>query len=289
MPNALPTPDWAAKRCTELGGLNPFGGPNFRVVWGGTRTHKVGGFFKTVIEGKAFDIPEVRELLKYHPERWHLEKWCSPEIYGSQEAWYRDTWDELAKVHTCGDYPATGDYEHVFFLAECPHFYSSEASFLAQHPLPERGKYFEFSAYTEAIEAWQAERLQAGIGEWCQLCKVTMGHFIPLEENFYLIETQIRAFQMSEYVSEREEREARFKEQHDERMAARNRAEAIVRNRMMAFGTIPHSYSTDPNRRCSVPDARFNPRLFQPLGRNSFQQSNNALPAKKQAELENVQ
>src|SRR5437016_4431082 len=125
MPNALQVPQHLTDRVTALGGLNRFGGPNFRIVWGGSRTHKVGGIFKTVIEGKVFDVPEVRELLKYHPDRWHLERWIGPEKYGSEEEWYRTTRavrefvndrgelcfeDIVPVIHTCGPYPSSGDY-----------------------------------------------------------------------------------------------------------------------------------------------------------------------------------
>lgn len=256
------------------------------MVWGGSRTHKVGGFFKTIIEGKVFDLPEVRELLKYHPERWHLERWIAPEKYGTSEQWYEQTYDELAGIHTCGDYPSAGDYEHVFFLAECPHMYASETAFLAQHPLPGRSQFLDFGLYTEAVVAWQEERMKGGIGEWCKYCQLTCGQFISLEENFHLIELQIQAFKLSDLTTERERREAHFEEQHAKRLESRNRAEAIVRGRMMEFGTIPHSYVTDGARRCSVPDARFNPRLYQPLGRSGFRQSTRVLPNQKQKELE---
>lgn len=284
MPERRETPSWVNEAVLLLGGKNRYGKPNFRVIWGGNRTHKVGGFFKTIVEGKPFDIPEVRELLKYHPDRWHLERWRPPEIYGTQENWYKDTWDELAQVHTQGDYPAEGDYEHVFYLAECPHIIS-EAAFLAANPLPNRKDFLDFGSYSEAVSNWRLARNRVGIGEWCNPCKITCGQYIPLEENFRLIELQIQAFTLSDFVTEREEREALFAREHAKRRAEANRAEAIVRNRMMEFGTIPHSYITDQNRRCSVPDARFNPAV-RPLGRSSFRQSNVKLPAKKQQEIQ---
>jgi hypothetical protein len=283
MPERRETPQWITEAVTLLGGLNKFSKPNFRVIWGSNRTHKVGGFFKSIVAGKVFEVPEVRELLKYHPERWHLERWRPAEIYGSQEDWYRNTWDELAQVHTCGDYPAEGDYEHVFYLAECPHI-MEEPAFLAANPLPHRGQFLDFGSYSEAIENWRLARNRVGIGEWCNPCKVSSGQYIGLEENFRLIELQIQAFTLSDFVTEKEEREALFAREHAKRMEESNRAEAIVRNRMMAFGTIPHTYVADPNRRCSVPDAKFNPAV-RPLGRSPFRMSNRTLPNKKQGEL----
>ena len=290
MPEALRTPDSVTERLTALGGVNLFGSPNFRAIWGGSRTHKVGTRWRDVVtlEGKAHVVEtvEVREPLKYHPERWHLERWIAPEQYGSQERWYEETWDDVNKIHTCGDYPATGDYEHVFYLAQCPHMYADEAAFLQQHPLPDRGKYFQFEDYTEAVSEWQETRARGGIGEWCNYCKLAMGEFIPLEPNLWLFERQIKLFQMSDNVGEREQREALFAREHEKRMAKRNRADEIVRNRMMAFGTIPHCYNTDQQQRHSVPDARFNPRLYEPLGKSKFRQSNYTLPAKRQETIQ---
>lgn len=275
MHNNLKTPDWVAERCKSLGGTNRFGGANFRVVWGGSRLHKVGGFFPVNVNGVITQVAEVREVHKYHPERWHLERWIAPEVYGDQEEWYRQTWNELAKVHTCGDYPAEGDYEHVFVLAKCEHVYKDEEEYLKQHPLPYRSQFLDFGEYTKAVVEWQEQRANGGIGEWCNRCKLTLGEYIPLEENMYLVELQIHAFTLSDYVTERQEREALFARELEKKKASMNRIETIVRNRMMAFGTVPHSYATDPNRKCSVPEAKFNPRIYNPFGRSAFKQLGN--------------
>lgn len=272
MPNAIPTPDWATERINALGGLNRYGKPNWMIVWGGSRTQKVGGVFKDVINGLVYDVPEVRELLKYHPERWHLERWIAPEKYGTCEQWYESTWDSVANLHTCGDYPAEGDYEHVFYLAQCPHMYADESAFLAQHPLPNTSVFIHGYDYAKAVSEWQEERAKGGIGEWCNYCKLACGEYIPLDGNFHLFELQVNLFKLSENVTEREQREALFDREFEKRKESRNRAATITKNRMMAFGTVPHSYVSDSNRRCSVPDAKFNPRLYQPLGKSKFQQ-----------------
>lgn len=272
MPDQRPTPQWATDRLIEIGGINRYGDPNFRAVWGGSRTQKVGGRFTDVLDGKVFEVVAVRELLKYHPFRWHLEKWIAPEKYGSCEQWYQSTWNDVDQIHTCDSYPERGDYEHVFYLAQCPHIYQDEAAFLAQHPLPDRGQFIQFGAYTEAVVAWQEERAKGGIGEWCNYCKLACGEYIPLDGNFHLFELQVNLFKLSENVTEREQREALFEREFEKRKESRNRAATITKNRMMAFGTVPHSYVSDSNRRCSVPDAKFNPRLYQPLGKSKFQQ-----------------
>lgn len=252
-------PEWVVRRITSLGGLNRFGKPNFRIVWGGNRTHLVGGLFKKPVtvksdiigETRTFvtQVAEVRTLLKYHPFRWHLERWRGPEFYGTQQDWYRDTWDEEARLHTMGDYPSEGDYEHVFFLAQCPHM----------QPLDE---------------------------EWCMACKVTMGEYIPLEENIHILELQIRLHHLSDEQNRNDERAALFLREDKKRETNRKRIAMIVQNAMRPrLATQPTSWQD--GSRCSVPEARLE-EIYEPLGRSSFRQSQNLLPDTKQKELDDA-
>lgn len=213
-----------------MGGLNRYGGPNFRVVWGGNRTHLVGGMFKKpitvkdeMIIGKSVtivtEVAEMRTLLKYHPFRWHLEKWIAPEAYGSREDWYRDSWDEAIQLHTMGDFPDKGDYEHVFFLAMCSH-------------------------------------MKPGDTDWCMFCKASMGEFIPLEENVNILEMQIKALQLTQEVSKTDERLSLFARE-DQKRQARNRVVGErVRNAMRPQLVMQPSTLMDGITRCNVPDAR---------------------------------
>lgn len=197
-------PQHLVDRVTELGGLNRFGKPNFRVVWGGNRTYLVGGVFKDAIKVKDEDgnertvvtqTPELRTLLKYHPKRWHLEKWCGPEWYGDPEEWYRITWNEDAQLYTMGDYPSEGDYEHVFYLGMCNHMGPKDT-------------------------------------EWCNLCKVNCGEYIPLEENFGLIERQIHLLKLSMAVNPAAERSALFGREAQRRQESRKLVQEVVQNAM---------------------------------------------------------
>lgn len=261
MREALTPPSWIVERITALGGVNCFGKPNFRVVWGGSRTRKVGGMFKHTIVtdgqiigqkiGIVTQVPEIRDLLAYHPERWHLEKWLPPEAYGSREEFYERTWVEEAQLHGQGDYPSEGDYEHVFYLAECPHV-------TEDHP------------------------------EWCNLCIASSGQYIPLEENIGLIELQIRMLQMSAEVSKDDERVALFKRETDRREATRTLVAERVRNAMRPkLATQPTSWQPGTNSRTSVPEANFFAKpLYLPKNKRGFSQSDTAMPALKQAELD---
>jgi hypothetical protein len=100
-------PPEVAQELAVAGGLNRFGEPNFRVVWGYNRivpmtgewqewehsvaklTDKLTGFS----EQRPFirlvrSVVETRQEPKYLPANcWHLEKWCPPEDYGSPDLW----------------------------------------------------------------------------------------------------------------------------------------------------------------------------------------------------------
>jgi hypothetical protein len=252
-------PQWVVDRVNLLGGFNIYGKPNYRVIWGGNRFHFVGGMFKHVVEvsgpvigtrvGVVTEVPELRSMLAYHPQRWHLERWRSPDFYGTREEWYANTWDEDAKLHRMGDYPTEGDYEHVFYLAECVH-------------------------------------MKEGDAEWCVFCKASSGSYIPLEENMHMIEWQIDALRRSENVTEAEEKTALFLRE-DKKRQVRNKlvAERVQNALRPRLATQPTSWQEGTNSRTSVPEPKINPDVRQPLGRSAFRQSNIVLPGKKQEEI----
>lgn len=89
---------------TEFGGRNPFGQPNYRLVWGHQRGHWIGDSYH----------------LKYvdrhrHRERWHLEKWVPAESFGTPEQWYSSAMVDFGGrlVNVLGPYPTQGDYVRV--------------------------------------------------------------------------------------------------------------------------------------------------------------------------------
>lgn len=224
-------PKWIVDRLSLIGGLNTFGKPNYRVIWGGNRTHLVGGVFTKpvtikddMIIGKECTIvtrvAEMRTLLKYHPERWHLERWRGAEYYGLRENWYRDSWDEESQLHTMGDYPTEGDYEHVFFLGMCSH-------------------------------------MRTGDTDWCMYCQVSMGEYIPLEENYHLLEQQINLLRMSEDVLGTEVQRRALFMREDKKRLFRN---AVVSERVR--GALRPKLAVQPTSwqdgtRCSVPEPKW--------------------------------
>lgn len=109
------------RRVARAGGLNRYGEPNFRVVWGWSRLTWIGGkWTDTDASGNLTrEIIELRQLPKYFPhERWHIERWLPPEAYGSPAQWYSQTLEreDGILIPALGPYPRRGEYEHCFTL-----------------------------------------------------------------------------------------------------------------------------------------------------------------------------
>jgi hypothetical protein len=127
------TPPEVQERVATAGGFNRLGEPNFRVVWGGARLTLIGGRWTdrdahgNVIRERV----ELREVPKYLPlNRWHVERWMPPEVYGSPEEWYRRTVEveDGIRCPALGPYPSRGEYEHCFTLQ------TPAAEFIALNP-----------------------------------------------------------------------------------------------------------------------------------------------------------
>jgi len=117
----LPPPS-LCKRIASAGGWNRFGEPNFRVVWGWSRLGWIGGRWSDRDSSGNIvrETIELRMVPKYLPHnRWHIERWIPPEIYGTPESWRELTLEreDGILVPALGPYPARGEYEHCFTLA----------------------------------------------------------------------------------------------------------------------------------------------------------------------------
>lgn len=109
------------ERLARAGGMNSFGEPNFRVVWGGSRLSWIGGrWVDRDAHGNVIrEAIELRQEPKYIPaERWHIERWMPPEAYGSPEEWLARTVEveDGIRIAALGPYPSRGEYEHCFTL-----------------------------------------------------------------------------------------------------------------------------------------------------------------------------
>lgn len=117
----------------RVGGINRFGGPRYRCVWGYSRCEWQAGEFNDFDEKTGVFVRKVNEVRwepRYaKPNRFYFEAWQPPETYGTPDDWYAETFEMTEKgesVQTLGPYPTLGDYESVW-ICESP---GAIASFL---------------------------------------------------------------------------------------------------------------------------------------------------------------
>jgi hypothetical protein len=116
------TPEFVQSALLRAGGVNCFGEANFRAVWGWNRLTWIGGKWEDHDPQTGELLREVvalRREPKYHQvNRWHIERWCPPELYGSPETWARQTLEIESgqNVPALGPYPSRGEYELAFTL-----------------------------------------------------------------------------------------------------------------------------------------------------------------------------
>jgi hypothetical protein len=115
-------PENVIRRLERAGGINRFGEPNYRAVWGWNRLAWIGGKFeeRDPATGSLLrEVVELRQEPKYPAvNRWHIERWVPPETYGSPRAWYAQTVEREngVSIPALGPYPSRGEYEHCFML-----------------------------------------------------------------------------------------------------------------------------------------------------------------------------
>lgn len=106
-------PEWFQDKLTELGGVNPFDEPNFRVVWGQggqpEGLYKAGGHWPT--EG----FTGYRDLLLGGgTPSWLLLQWHPAIHFGTPESYYVSTHDEETQLQDLGEYPHFGRYRVLY-------------------------------------------------------------------------------------------------------------------------------------------------------------------------------
>jgi len=116
------TPENVAQSLRRAGGINRFGEANYRAVWGWNRLAWIGGKFeeRDPETGSLLrEVVELRQEPKYPAvNRWHIERWVPPEVYGSPRFWYAQTVEREngVSISALGPYPSRGEYEHCFTL-----------------------------------------------------------------------------------------------------------------------------------------------------------------------------
>lgn len=100
------------RRLTQRFGLNRFGDPNFKIMWGASEFVRIGDVRrdKHGTERKGFKD----EYLCHGMACWNILRWKPNYNYGTDDLWYMRTWDFPVKgMHFMGEYPWRGRYEIV--------------------------------------------------------------------------------------------------------------------------------------------------------------------------------
>lgn len=110
-------PEEFQARLTRAVGVNPYGEPLWKIVWGQTATFTAGGYFPH--DG----FLGYRQLMMSNGSPsgdgdpcWMVLEWRPPEKYGSAAMYYFENRDEFTGLSTLGEYPYRGRYEEAFKL-----------------------------------------------------------------------------------------------------------------------------------------------------------------------------
>lgn len=94
-------------RLTTVGGLNPYGEPRLRLIWGWTPTDYV--------YNRRERHYETRPPMLPNRNRWIVEQWFPAEYYGTPQM-FRWTYTQNVngeQIDLLGPYPSRGRYEHL--------------------------------------------------------------------------------------------------------------------------------------------------------------------------------
>ena len=111
-------PEEFQQRLTEIGGINPYDEPNFRLVWaqGGDdhALYRAGGSWE--VEGQP-SFTGYRDLLVGGgTPSWALLQWHPAIHYGTPESYYVSNYDQQTGLQDLGEYPYSGRYQLLYNL-----------------------------------------------------------------------------------------------------------------------------------------------------------------------------
>jgi hypothetical protein len=104
-------PEYQA-RLTQAGGVNRYGEPLYKLVWGEAHSTRAGGYW----EHEGFT--GYKDVYLNDTPCWLLLEWHDPIEYGSPTLWYMDNYDEATGLQTLGEFPYKGDYKVLFILRD---------------------------------------------------------------------------------------------------------------------------------------------------------------------------
>ena len=147
----LECPEGVTRFLTDVFGVNRFGEPLFRIIWGQTETMQVAG--RWGYEDK---------LIGHNQPCWILQRWMPPELYGTPEMYYTLTADPGTGLAMLGEYPEQGRYETIVMLQEKR--YDSSTGQLIIETIPLNEEIVERLMYVciaaQEMTAWERKAAQ---------------------------------------------------------------------------------------------------------------------------------
>jgi hypothetical protein len=125
------------------------------------------------------EVAEYRRVPRYGSlQRWVLEKWCPPEMYGTPELWDEENLDENSGLLTLGPFPNRGEYEHVYTFEVNGQYVPLNSSTLeAICYLVEKSRESSFREKKNALEEQQARENRALLSRQEDILKDARGAF----------------------------------------------------------------------------------------------------------------
>lgn len=101
-------PEWFQEKLTRYGGVNKYGEPRFKLVWGESEKMRDGGYFQRDGYLGYRDVPALGG-----EKCWALMMWEPAEKFGTPYRWYKEGTDEVTGLVTLGRYPHRGRYRLI--------------------------------------------------------------------------------------------------------------------------------------------------------------------------------
>jgi len=95
-------------------GVNQFGDPYFKIVWGQSQFLKMGNLWTSKNGTETIEYRECYQL--DGKPGWNVMRWKPPSHYGSPEQYYQNTYDPLTRLYITGEYPWRGRYESILSM-----------------------------------------------------------------------------------------------------------------------------------------------------------------------------
>lgn len=112
-------PEWFQEKLTEIGGVNKYDEPLFRVVWGQggqpEALYRAGGHWH--VEGQASFKGYRDLLLGGGTPSWCLLQWHDAVEYGTPESYYVAMLDDETNLSDLGEYPYFGRYRLLYNMS----------------------------------------------------------------------------------------------------------------------------------------------------------------------------